>query len=41
MVAGGEVVSVDKLRYGSRGEQYSQLIPAGEIEFTPIYDDHH
>ncbi len=40
-VAGGEVVSVDKLRQGSRGEQYNQRIPAGEIVFTPIYDDRH
>ena len=38
-VEGGAVVSVDKVRHDNRGRQFSQLIPAGEIEFTPIYDE--
>jgi hypothetical protein len=38
-VQGGEVVSVDAVRSDRRGNLYRDRIPAGEIEFTPIYDE--
>lgn len=39
-VQGGEVVSVDAIRSDRRGNLYRDRIPAGEIEFPPIYDEH-